>query len=227
MLNRCVRLALLCPLPLILILALTLAVGCGDTDKPADPPAPGKGISQNDPPAEPSDDKAPATTDAPAPAQPTGQPGNAADAGITQPAAYYVDPHAGRSPFPIPGETIDTLIPARRITDAEQFANPIDPADIPAVVPWDQASRYVGHEITVEGTIVRVGKSNEVNFLNFAQDYRGKFYMVIFDDLATTLEGGATGTFEGKTVRVRGTVEPHRGTPQIKITSMDQVQFVD
>lgn len=207
-----------------LIAAVLLTVGCGENKTQADPPAPGQGTAQSAPTTQPSTPSQPSSPSEPAaPAAPT------VDRPITiaQPETYVVHKHAGRSPFPQPGESIDTLIPARRITDADPFANPIDPADIPAVVPWDQAARYVGHQITVEGTIVRVGKSGQTNFLNFAQDYRGKFYMVIFDDLAATLDADVQATFEGKTLRVRGTVESHRGTPQIKITSMDQVQFID
>lgn len=135
---------------------------------------------------------------------------------------------AKRSAFPDLGETIEEPFPARRLSEESQFAAAIDPADIPAVVPWDQASKYVGYDITVEGRIVSIGQSRDgkVNFLNFHEDYRGKFYMVIFDDLATTLDKGVEELFKGRSVRVRGRVDTHRGNPQMKITSMDQVEFV-
>jgi len=49
---------------------------------------------------------------------------------------------------------------------------------------------------------------------------------VVFDDLAKTLDKRVDATFRGKTLRVTGEVDNHRGRPQIKILSMDQVQFV-
>lgn len=148
---------------------------------------------------------------------------------IAQPASNVPHPIAGRSPFPEAGESFTEPIPADRLSDLSQFRKPIDPADIPDIVPWDRASQYVGYDITVQGPIVGVGQSRDgkVNFLNFHQDWRGKFYMVIFDDLAKTLDDSVEALFKGKTVRVKGKVETHSGKPQMKITSMDQVEFVD
>lgn len=225
-------------------------VGCGDSNKPADPPAPGKGgvtVDDNaavveegavtpmegvnhdssDGPGFEHVDPGPPVEAELEPGQDAVAPGAEPTARITEPAVYWVERHAERSPFPAPGETITDMIAPARLTDADPFALPIDPEAIPTVVPWTQAAQYLGHTITVEGEIVRVGKSGQTNFLNFAQDYRGKFYLVLFDDLATTLPDSVPDTFEGKTVRVRGTIEDHRGTPQLKITSMDQVEFVE
>jgi len=138
-------------------------------------------------------------------------------------------PVAGRSAFPEPDEQLSEPIKPKVLSDHNQFAEPIDPANIPAIVPWTQAKQYAGYEITVEGKIVDVGQSRDgnVNFLNFHRDWRGKFYMVMFDDLAKTLDQSVAETFRGKLLRVTGKVEDHRGRPQIKILSMDQVQFVD
>ena len=139
-----------------------------------------------------------------------------------------VHPIAGRSAFPEADESVTQLIPAKKLSEEDQFASPIDASDIPDIVPWEEAHKYVGHEITVEGKIVDIGQSRDgkVNFLNFHKEWRGKFYMVLFDDLAKTLPESVAATFKGKTLRVKGEVEDHRGRPQIKILSMDQVEFV-
>lgn len=144
------------------------------------------------------------------------------------PGSNSVHPIAGRSAFPEAGESLATLIPAKKLSEEDQFREPIDETAIPDIVPWTEAKRYVGYEITVEGKIVDVGQSRDgkVNFLNFHQDWRGKFYMVVFDDLAKTLPNSIDATFRGKTLRVTGEVEDHRGRPQIKILSMDQVEIV-
>jgi hypothetical protein len=164
------------------------------------------------------------------PAPPTGEPAVASTPtpGLDADAPSAKHDIAGRSAFPAVDETLDKPIAYKRLSDIEQFALPIDPADIPAVVEWQDASKYVGYDITVQGMIVNIGQSRDgkVNFLNFDEDWRGKFYMVIFDDLAETLDKSIATLFEGKVVRVKGKVETHRGNPQLKITSMDQVEFV-
>lgn len=152
----------------------------------------------------------------------------AVDFAFTIPTSNVAHPIAGRSAFPEPGEDLRQLITPKKLSEADQFAEPIDPDDIPDVVPWTEAGKYVGYEITVQGQIVDTGQSRDgkVNFLNFHKDWRGKFYMVVFDDLAKTLDKSVEQTFMNKTLRVKGMVEDHRGRPQIKILSMDQVQFV-
>ncbi len=148
---------------------------------------------------------------------------------FADPGVNAIDPIAKRSAFPEANESIDKPLAVKRLSDEDQFAPAIDPADIPAIVAWDQAGKYVGNIITVEGRIVSVGKSNDgkVNFLNFHQDYRGKFYLVVFDDLAKTLDKPVAELFKDQLIRVKGKVETHRGSPQIKVESMDQVEFVD
>lgn len=146
----------------------------------------------------------------------------------TVPAVNAVHRIAGRSAFPEADESISQLIPAKKLSEEDQFREPIDEADIPDVVPWTEANRYVGYEITVEGKIIDIGQSRDgkVNFLNFHQNWRDKFYLVMFGDLAKTLDKPVEQIFLGKTLRVTGEVENHRGRPQIKILSMDQVEFV-
>lgn len=167
--------------------------------------------------------------------EPEPQPGPGTDpepatgSDIDPDAPNAVHPFAKRSAFPEAGEAFDKPIEIEPLSDLDPFAPTIDPADIPAIVPWDEARKYVGYEITVEGTVVTVGRSRDgrVNFLNFHKDWRGKFYMVIFDDLAQTLDASVKDLFTGKKVRVEGLVDTHRGRPQIKIESMDQVRFVE
>ena len=144
--------------------------------------------------------------------------------GTTQPA----EKTPARSPFPELGETFAQPIPATKLSSESQFLLPIDPANIPDIVPWDQAARYVGHIITVQGRVVDVGQTRDgkVHFLNFTKDWRGKFYMVVFDDLAQSLNPSGEELFKDKCVNVKGKVETFRGQPQIKITSMEQVEFV-
>lgn len=206
----------------LLMVGLLLQVGCPGKDEPTDKP--------ND-----ETSQAPAPPEEVSPLEllpneddkPTVEPEPTVE--IDTSVANTVHRHAGRSVFPEADETITQLIPAKKLSEEDQFTEPVDVENIPDVVPWDEAHKYVGHKITVQGKIVDLGQSGDgkVNFLNFHKEWRGKFYMVMFDDLAKTLPKSVAATFRGKTVRVTGTVEDHRGRPQIKLLSMDQVEFTD
>lgn len=205
----------------MVLLGMLVMVGCPGGEDPAENPA-------GEPVVDPIEPEvlSPLEMLSEEPAEPTEQTEPAGEIDASAPNAVHR--HAGRSAFPEAGESIKQLIPAKRLSEADQFAEPIDPSAIPDVVPWTEAHKYIGYEITVEGKIVDVGSINEgsVNFLNFHQDWRDKFYLVLFGDLAKTLNKPVEQIFLGKTLRVTGEVEDHRGRPQVKILSMDQVQFV-
>lgn len=235
-------------LPGGLMLTMTLMIGCdrsgaqlvkpsadGDTQVDTQP-APGTEPIVGESPAIATADQVsdPATpnesADADEPAQPAEQPAvSPAPVGFVDPGINAQHRHARRSAFPEPGESLDQPIAYQTLSDNDQFARELDPSEIPDIVAWDQASRYLGYDITVQGKIVTIGQSRDgkVNFLNFHPDWRGKFYAVIFDDLASTLDKSVAETFQGKTIRIKGKIEDHQGRPQIKILSMDQVEFID
>lgn len=205
----------------MLICGLMVMVGCTDKEEPVDGSAAEDTQTQSPPERVSPLEMLPKEQDEPADESASAAPVQAS----VQNAVHRI---AGRSAFPEAGESVTQPIPAKKLSEENQFLAPIDESAIPDVVPWTEAKKYIGYEITAEGTIVDIGQSRDgkVNFLNFDKDWRDKFYMVVFDDLAKTLPNSVADTFRGKTVRVKGMVENHRGRPQIKILSMDQVQFV-
>jgi len=140
------------------------------------------------------------------------------------PEAYNV--HDGRSPLLQEGETFEALIPPRPAPGAEKVTH-VDPPKPGQIVPWYEAKRYVGYTITVEGTIVDTHKARTICFLNFHEDWRGRFYMVIFDDDFGDWPQSPDEHFLNRKVRVTGEIELHRGRPQLKIREPSQVEFVD
>ena len=192
--------------PIVRGLALSFAVlamlGCSK-EPPTDTPTS----------ADASQDKA-AATDTVATAQP-------------QPSPVAIVP-AGRSPLPQEGETITKPLPALPANGAEHY-DPGPPPDLKPgeSVPWNEAHRYAGHTVTVEGTIVDTHRAATICFLNFDKDWQGKFYMVVFKDDFDAWPPSPDVHFLNRKVRVTGLVELHRGRPQLKIKEKSQVQFVD
>ncbi|MEM9881583.1 MAG: hypothetical protein AAF800_01545 [Planctomycetota bacterium] len=136
--------------------------------------------------------------------------------------AYVVA--AGRSPIPQRGETFDQPIPAPRL-DGGAADRPPAP-DGP--VPWGQAHRYVGQRIVVTGKVVNTyNHRGDVCFLNFHEDWRGKFYIPVFDEVFADLPEPPEDYFVGKTIAVRGTVTLHRNRPNIEVNSIRQVRVLD
>ena len=145
----------------------------------------------------------------------------------------YVVP-AGRSPLPQPGETFERPIPPTYLVEF----SPIAPHHAgegfegqapgpPPAVPWDEAADYVGQVVAAEGTIVSANNIGNLTFLNFHEQWQGKFYVVIFKEAYPTITGPPEEAYLGKTVRVTGRVDLHRGRPQIKVFDAEQIEVVE
>ncbi|MEL7087150.1 MAG: hypothetical protein AAGL98_01710 [Planctomycetota bacterium] len=133
---------------------------------------------------------------------------------------------AGRSPIPRPGETFDKPIPAQRLVDdaGDKVQRPAP--DGP--VNWGAAHNYVGQRITVTGTVVDTyNHRGEVCFLNFSKEWRGKFYIPVFDEAFADLPAPPEKFFLNKTIRVTGTVTLHRNRPNIEVQNIKQIKIVN
>ena len=136
---------------------------------------------------------------------------------------------AGRSPLVQPGETVLTPLAAPRL-QAEKDLGGGGPPE--AVVRWNEARQYVGKVVTVEGKIVKTGafrsrKGGQIYFLNFVEQWRDEFYVVIFDQALGTWPRTPDEYFVGATIRVTGTVTLHRQVrPQIAVRRADQIEIV-
>jgi hypothetical protein len=131
----------------------------------------------------------------------------------------------GRSPIPQAGETIDKPLPAKTLDIPPDGV----PAPEDAVVPWDQAAKHLGHDVTVEGKIVdtHLLESGSICFLNFHEDFRDKFYIAMFREAFEGLPQPPDDYYLGKTIRITGLVKTHKGRPQIEVHSRDQIEVVN
>ena len=79
--------------------------------------------------------------------------------------------------------------------------------------------------MTVAGTVVKVFRSNNGNtFLNFGAPYPNQTFTGFIPRSAPVSADISLSTFEGKKVRITGTIELYKDKPEIKINSSQQIQ---
>lgn len=133
---------------------------------------------------------------------------------------------AGRSPIPLEGETFSEPLPFKRLVD-ERGAKVV-PERPDGPVTWGAAHNYVGQRITVEGTVVNTyNHQGNICFLNFHEDWRGKFYVPVFDEVFADLPEPPETYFLNKTIRVTGKVTLHQNRPNIEVQSIKQIEIVE
>ncbi|MEM1109147.1 MAG: OB-fold nucleic acid binding domain-containing protein [Planctomycetota bacterium] len=132
---------------------------------------------------------------------------------------------AGRSPIPLAGETFREPIPFKRLVDDR--GQGVKPKAPDGPVNWGAAHNYIGQRITVQGKIVNTyNHRGEVCFLNFSKDWRGKFYIPVFDEVFADLPEPPEDYFLNKTIHVTGTVTQHRNRPNIEVDNIRQIEIV-
>lgn len=105
-------------------------------------------------------------------------------------------------------------------------AVPLSTPSPPAALSWEQAGDYLGQNVTVEGLVVRTYDSGKVTFLNFTENWRGTFSIVIFaSDYGKFPQPPAT-LFQGQTIRVRGKVKEYQGAPEMVVESPNDIEIV-
>lgn len=94
------------------------------------------------------------------------------------------------------------------------------------VISWQEAGRYIGAEVTVEGAVVRAYDSGRATFLNFTHDWRGTFTVVIFASAYNRFPERPRDLYRNRIIRVRGVVREYQGTPEIIVESPAQIEIV-
>jgi endonuclease/exonuclease/phosphatase family metal-dependent hydrolase len=94
-------------------------------------------------------------------------------------------------------------------------------------VPWQEARPLVGQVAFVSGDVINVNTAGSVTFINFDEQRPARFTAVIFRDNLTNFPKPPKEMYEGKIVRVRGTVSMFKDQPQIVVTSPEQIEVLD
>ena len=116
--------------------------------------------------------------------------------------------------------------PAPPETKSTDSASDDPPAPRPDdVVSWQDAGKHIGRKVTVEGSIVGGNDIGAILFLNFSRN-RGDFYCVIFKSDKNKFPDEPHRHYRGKKVRVTGTINKHKGKPQMILRDPKQIQVV-
>ncbi len=101
-------------------------------------------------------------------------------------------------------------------------------ATVPAagIVPWQDAGQYIGQRVTVEGDVVRSYNSGKVAFLNFAQDYKGTFSVVVFASDYSKWPQTPDQFYLGQKIRASGKVKEYQGAPEMIVETPEQIEVV-
>jgi micrococcal nuclease len=96
----------------------------------------------------------------------------------------------------------------------------------PLNIGWQEAHLHVGKEVVVEGKIVRTHRGKRVLHLNFHPNWKKYVTVVVLGRDLGRFPADAERHFEGKTVRVRGTVSLYKERPEIVVRSPDAIAIV-
>jgi micrococcal nuclease len=91
-------------------------------------------------------------------------------------------------------------------------------------VSWQDAGKYYGRLVTVEGTVVATYRSDKVLMLNFHQDYRKHFKVAVFADKLAKFPEHPEDFYKKRLVRVTGIVKEYEGAPEMVIDEPGQIQ---
>lgn len=94
------------------------------------------------------------------------------------------------------------------------------------VISWQDADKYYGKTMTVEGLIVRSYNSRNACFLNFHSEWRKYFTAVIFASDFDKFPPDPENFYLNKKVRVMGLIKEYKGSPEIIIRSPSQINII-
>ena len=97
------------------------------------------------------------------------------------------------------------------------------------IIPWDQADKYYGQNVTIEGTIVNtaIGKHGKECFLNFNSDWHQGLTAIIFSGDFSKFPPKPEEFYNGKKVQVTGLVQEYNGKPEIILYDPSQIKILE
>jgi len=109
----------------------------------------------------------------------------------------------------------------------EPIAAATEPTPAIEVVNWKDAAAFAGQTVIVEGRVVDTHNSGKVVFLNFDEDYRNTFTVVIFPEAWPLFSLPPEEMYRGQLVRVSGQVKMYQGAPEIIVETPDAIRILE
>jgi len=149
---------------------------------------------------------------------------DAQDFSLTPTRDFYIAA-VGRSPLPEYDEKLDRPIsPIRLDQNTISLAPELKPGQI---LPWHQAPQYLGRIATIQGEVLLARNTGKVCFLNFVKQWRGRFYIILFEDVLDSWPQPPEKYFLHKTVRVTGKITTHDTVSQIHVRDPSQITIIN
>jgi len=97
----------------------------------------------------------------------------------------------------------------------------------PKIISWEDADKYYGKTMIVEGTIVAANSTGKVCFLNFHKNWKRYFTAVIFASDFHKFPESPKNYYNGKKVRITGLIKKYQGKPEIIIKNPSQIEIIE
>jgi DNA/RNA endonuclease YhcR with UshA esterase domain len=95
------------------------------------------------------------------------------------------------------------------------------------IIQWNEAHKYYGKYVTIEGIIVHTHNTEKACFLNFHEDYKKHFTAVIFRSDFSKFPPNPEEYYYNKKVQVSGIIEEYHGKPEIILKSPTQIKIIE
>ena len=105
--------------------------------------------------------------------------------------------------------------------------SPFTVRELYPLIGWADAIKHIGQNRTVQGEIVGGKDIGSRTFLNFHEDYREHFTVVINAASYDNFPESPEQMYDGKLVQVYGQVILYKEKPEIIVASPDQIKIID
>lgn len=101
------------------------------------------------------------------------------------------------------------------------------PLKVEGAISWEDASQYMGKEITISGEIIQTRDIGNLTFLNFSKDFNTSLTLVIFKANYEKFPDAPEKIFKGHTIKAQGKISEFKGKTQMVIDNPEQIEILD